>query len=139
MFQEEIQFFGHPNVQSLHARTIEVTKDDHLSLKGDCIIGVRASKGCADIDEKIKRMLKLDDSVVRMEIIVGNESFSVTGRGDRRLTLLNQHDIVIRKSRFVCPRTMSVMCDKASSDLPRKMVKMLQADDARGLLRVSVE
>jgi hypothetical protein len=123
----------------LHARTIEVTKDEHLGLKGDCIIGVRASKGCADIDEKIKRLLKLDDSVVRMEIIIGNESFSVTGRGDSRLTLLNQHDIVIRKSRFVCPRTMSVMCDQASSDLPRKMISMLQANDARGLLRVSVE
>jgi hypothetical protein len=116
-----------------------VTKDEHLGLKGDCIIGVRASKGCADIDEKIKRLLKLDDSVVRMEIIIGNESFSVTGRGDSRLTLLNQHDIVIRRSRFVCPRTMSVMCDKASSDLPRKMISMLQTNDARGLLRVSVE
>ncbi len=139
MFQEEIQFFGHPNVQSLHARTIEVTKDEHLGLKGDCIIGVRASKGCADIDEKIKRMLKLDDSIVKMEIIVGSESFSVTGKGDSRLTLLNQHDIVVRKSKFVCPRTMSIMCDKASSDLPRKMVRMLQAKDARGLLRVSIE
>jgi hypothetical protein len=139
VLQEEIQFFGHPNVQSFHARTIEVTKDEHLSLKGDCIIGVRASKGCADIDEKIKHVLKRDDSVVKMEIMVGSESFSITGRGDSRLTLLNQHDIVIRKSRFVCPRTMSVMCDKASSDLPKKMVKMLQAQDARGLLRVSVE
>jgi len=139
VFQEEIQFFGHPNVQSLHARTIEVTKDEHLGLKGDCIVGVRASKGCADIDEKIKRLLKLDDSVVRMEIIVGSESFSFTGSGDSRLTLLNQHDIVIRKSRFVCPRTMSVMCDKASSDLPRKMIRTLQVKDAKGLLRVSIE
>ncbi|HEY7507048.1 MAG TPA: DUF371 domain-containing protein [Nitrososphaera sp.] len=139
MFQEEIQFFGHPNVQSLHARTIEITKEEHLGLKGDCIIGVRASKGCADIDEKIKRMLKLDDSVVNIEISVGSESFSITGRGDSRLTLLNQHDIVIRKSRFVCPRTMSVMCDKASSDLPRKMIRMLQAKDAKGLFRVSIE
>jgi len=139
VFQEEIQFFGHPNVQSLHARTIEVTKDERLGLKGDCIVGVRASKGCADIDEKIKRLLKLDDSVVRMEIIVGSESFSLTGRGDSRLTLLNQHDIVIRKSRFVCPRTMSVMCDKASSDLPRKMIRMLRVKDAKGLLRVSIE
>ena len=139
MFQDEIQFFGHPNVQSLHARTIEITKEEHLGLKGDCIIGVRANKSCADIDEKIKRMLKLDDSVVRIEIIVGSESFLVTGKGDNRLTLLNQHDIVIRKSKFVCPRTMSVMCDKASSDLPRKMTRMLQDEGAKGLFRVSIE
>ena len=139
MFQDEIEFRGHPNVQSLHARTIEVTKDEHLSLRGDCIIGVQASKGCADLDEKIKLKLKLADSVVKMEIIVGNESFSVTGRGDSRLTLSNGHDIVIRKTRFACPRTMSVMCDKASLDLPREMVRMLQANDAKGVLRVSVE
>ncbi|HEY0579995.1 MAG TPA: DUF371 domain-containing protein, partial [Candidatus Nitrosocosmicus sp.] len=34
---EEIVFQGHPNVQSLHSRTIEITKDRELTLNGDCI------------------------------------------------------------------------------------------------------
>jgi len=139
MVEDEVQFYGHPNVQSLHGKTVEITRDEHLSLRGDCIIGVRASKGCASLDEKIQRRLKQSDSVVKMEIMVGSESFAITGFGDDRLTLKNTHEIVIRKTRFVCPRTMSVRCDKASSDLPRRIVRLLQDSNSKGMFRISVE
>ena len=36
----EIPFFGHPNIRSLHGRTIEITREPHLTLQGDCIVGV---------------------------------------------------------------------------------------------------
>ncbi|MCI0557446.1 MAG: DUF371 domain-containing protein [Nitrososphaera sp.] len=139
MLQDEVTFHGHPNVQSLHTRTIEVTKDDHLSLRGDCIIGVQASKGCSGLDEKIKERLRQKDSVVKMDLFVASESFSIVGSGDSRLTLRNTHDIVIRKTNFVCPRTMSVMCDKASSDIPRRVVRLLQNKETRGIFRISIE
>jgi hypothetical protein len=139
MVQDEVTFYGHPNVQSLHAKTVEITKDEHLTLRGDCIIGVRANKACADLDETLKRKLRLNDSVVKIEIMVGSESFVINGKGDRRLSLENPHDIVIRKTNFVCPRTMSVKCDRASSDMPRKLVKMLQDKDAKGIFRIIVE
>lgn len=139
MVQDEVTFYGHPNVQSLHGKTIEITKDEHLTLRGDCIIGVRASKACADLDETLKRKLCSDRSVVKIEVMAGSESFIITGMGDKRLTLQNPHDIVIRKTNFVCPRTMSVRCDRASSDMPRKMVRMLQDKDAKGILRITVE
>jgi len=139
MVQDEVTFYGHPNVQSLHAKTIEITKDEHLTLRGDCIIGVRASKGCADLDEPLKHRLMANDSVVRIEVMVGNESFAIEGGGDNRLSLQNPHDIVIRKTNFVCPRTMSVRCDKASSDVPRKIVKLLQDREAKGIFRITVE
>jgi hypothetical protein len=137
--EDEIKFSGHPNVLSLHARTVEITKASRLSLRGDCIIGVNATKACADIDESVKKGLRNPDSVVTIEIIVGGERFSISGNGDERLSLLNDHDIVIRKTRFVCPRTLSVNCDKASSDLPRSMVRLLQDDKTTGLFRISVE
>ncbi len=132
-------FYGHPNVQSLHGKTVEITKDEHLTLRGDCIIGVRASKACADLHEALKRRLTSNDSVVRIEVVVGNETFVINGKGDERLSLQNPHDIVIRKTNFVCPRTMSVRCDKASSDVPRKIVKMLQDKEAKGIFRITVE
>jgi hypothetical protein len=100
---------------------------------------VRASKACADLDEALRRRLRSNDSVVRIEIMVGSESFVINGRGDERFTLQNPHDIVIRKTNFVCPRTMSVRCDKASSDMPRTMIKMLQDKDAKGIFRITVE
>src|SRR5262245_36945217 len=115
MVQDEVAFYGHPNVLSLHARTVEITKDDSLTPKGDCIVGVRANKGCVDLDAALRRRLASNDSIVRIEIVVDNESFVINGHGDARLTLQNKHDIVVRKTNFVCPRTLSIRCDKASS------------------------
>ena len=137
--QDEITFFGHPNVQSFHARTVEITKDEHLTLKGDCIIGVRASKACADLDAAVRSRLITDGSHVRIDVIVGNDVYTITGSGDDRLTLKNMHDIVIRKTNFVCPRTLSVRCDRASSDIPRKMVEALRNPETKGLFRITVE
>jgi len=139
MVQDEVTFYGHPNVQSLHGKTVEITKEEHLTLRGDCIIGVRASKACADLDDGLRRRLASSDSVVKIEIMVGNESFVISGRGDERFTMQNPHDIVIRKTSFVCPRTMSVRCDRASFDVPRNMVRLLQDRDAKGIFRITVE
>lgn len=139
MVQEEVIFFGHPNVQSLHGKTLEITKDEHLTLRGDCILGVRATKACADLNETLKRRLSTTGSIVRVEIMVGSESFVIKGMGDERLSLMNPHDIVIRKTNFVCPRTLSIRCDKASSDVPRNMVELLQDDEAKGIFRITVE
>lgn len=139
MVQDEVTFYGHPNIQSLHAKTIEITKDEHLTPRGDCIIGVKANKACADLEESFKHRLKSNSAIVRIEIMVGDESFLILGMGDERLSMLNAHDIVIRKTNFVCPRTMSVLCDKASSDLPRKLVKMLQDQETKGIFRITLE
>jgi hypothetical protein len=139
MVQDEVTFYGHPNVQSLHPKTIEITRDEHLTPRGDCIIGVKANKACADLDESFKHRLKSNSAIVRIEIMVGDESFLITGKGDERLSMLNSHDIVIRRTNFVCPRTMSVLCDKASSDVPRKLVKMLQDQETKGIFRITLE
>jgi hypothetical protein len=139
MVQDEVTFYGHPNIQSLHAKTIEITKDEHLTPKGDCIIGVKANKACADLDESLKHRLKSNTAVVKIEVMIGDASFLITGRGDERLSLLNVQDIVIRRTNFVCPRTMSVLCDSASSDVPRKLVKMLQNQEAKGIFRIALE
>ena len=139
MVQDQVTFYGHPNIRLLHAKTIEITKDEHLTPRGDCIIGVKANKACADLDQSLKHRLRSNSSVVKIEIIVGDESFLISGRGDERLSMLNAHDIVVRKTNFVCPRTMSVLCNKASSDMPRKLVKMLQDQETKGIFRITLE
>jgi hypothetical protein len=139
MVQDEVIFYGHPNIRSLHTKTIEITKDEHLTPRGDCIIGVKANKACADLDESFKHRLKSNLSVIKIEIMAGDESFLISGRGDERLSMLNANDIVIRKTNFVCPRTMSVLCDKASSDVPRKLVRILQDQETKGIFRITLE
>jgi uncharacterized protein len=137
--QDEVTFYGHPNVRSLHSKSIEITKDGCLTPKGDCIIGIKANKACTDLEESIRRGLKSSSAIVKIEVIVEDESFIIKGRGDERLTVVNPHDIVIRRTNFVCPRTMSVLCDKASSDMPRELVRLLQHQEQKGIFRITIE
>ena len=52
--RHEIEFFGHENIRSNHKKTIEITKESHLTTRGDCIIGVRANSSCADLPDALK-------------------------------------------------------------------------------------
>lgn len=137
--QDEVVFYGHPNIRSLHSKSIEITKDGYLTPRGDCIIGIKANKACADLEESVRRGLKSSSAVVKIEVMVGDESFVIKARGDERLTMLNSHDIVIRRTKFVCPRTMSVLCDKASSDVPREFIRLLQHQEQKGIFRITLE
>jgi uncharacterized protein len=139
MVQEEVIFHGHKNVRSLHARTIEITKDSNLTLRGDCIIGVSANKSCQDMSEELQRLLKDDSSSVTIDILVGNRSFKINGFGNKRLLLLSKHDIVIRKTNFICERTMAIRCDKACYDIPRDLIFSLQNPETKGIFRITTE
>jgi hypothetical protein len=135
----EIPFYGHKNIRSLHPRTIEITTEPHLSLNGDCIIGVKASYGCNDIPSKLKVLLQNPKSNVICTVIVKDHSFKIKGKGNEKLTLTNPRDVVIRKSSFVCPRTLATNCDAASDSIPRQMVKLLQNPDTQGIFRIDLE
>jgi hypothetical protein len=139
MVQDEIIFYGHPNVRSTHKKTIEITKAPTLSLRGDCIIGVNANKACRDLNPTLKSLLQQADLVVKIEIEVRDLSFAIDARSNSRLSLLNRHDIVVRKSDFVCPRTVAITCNKASSDIPSDIVQLLGKPDIQGLLRIRIE
>ena len=134
----EIPFYGHENIRSLHQKTIEITTESDLTLNGDCIIGVGASCGCNDIPEKMKKLLRSSKTNIIFTIKVKDFSFKVKGRGHDELVLTHPCDIVIRKSSFVCPRTLATNCDKASDSIPRQMIKTLQNPDAKGIFTIDV-
>ena len=137
MIHDEISFFGHPNVLSKHPRTIEITKDNFLTKRGDCIIGIKSNKGCMDLDPKLQKLIKKEKMKIEIEIFVENTKYKLMGYGNNRITLKNKHDIVLRKSNFVCNRTAAILCDKSSSDLPEKMIKILQNEDTSGTMIIS--
>ena len=134
----EIPFRGHENIRSLHPNTIEITTESHLTTNGDCIIGVQASSGCDGLPEKMKTLLQNPKSVVNCTITVNGLSFKIRGSGNEKLTLTNPHDIVIRKSSFVCPRTLATKCDFAADMIPRQLVKILQNPDVQGIFKIEV-
>ena len=135
----EIEFFGHENIRSNHKKTIEITKELHLTPRGDCIIGVNASSSCADLPQELKNKLKNSKTNVHFLIKVGDDEFVLQGKGHPNLTLTHDEDIVLRKSDFICPRTLSVKCDKASDLVPREMVSNLQNPKTKGLFIITVD
>ncbi|HXS59247.1 MAG TPA: DUF371 domain-containing protein [Candidatus Sulfopaludibacter sp.] len=139
MITEEIIFKGHTNVQSLHSRTIEITKDKDLTLNGDCIIGVNANKSCRDLSTEIKEKIKKNNSLIEVEIIVEPYSFVIKGNGNDNLLLSNHEDIVLRKSKFICDRTLSINCDFSSLDIPRNIINILKNPSNIGIMQIRVE
>jgi hypothetical protein len=135
----EIEFSGHENIRSNHQKTIEITKESHLTPQGDCIVGVNATSSCADLPDDLKNKLKDPNTKVTFSISVGNYEFLINGMGHPDLILTHSDDIVIRKSNFICPRTLAVKCDKASDMLPREMVSLLRNPKTIGIFTIIVE
>ena len=135
----EIPFSGHGNILSLHKKTIEITKDSHLTVNGDCIIGVNANLACMDLPEKFKKKIQNSNSEIIFTIKVGPHSFTIHGKGSEKLTLKHKNDIVLRKSAFVCSRTLAINCDMASDDIPREIIKELQSQNAAGIMIIEVK
>jgi hypothetical protein len=135
----EIPFKGHKNILSLHKKTIEITKDSQLTVNGDCIVGVNSSLACVDLSENLKKKIRNPDTEIVFTILVDEYSFSVHGKGSEKLTLKHPSDIVLRKSAFTCSRTIAIKCDKASDDIPRKMVEKLQNPKTAGKLVIEIK
>lgn len=135
----EIKFSGHENIRSNHQKTIEITKDSSLTPRGDCIVGVGATSSCNDLPQEIKDKLRDPDSKVTFSISVNTHEFTIVGRGHPDLILTHEEDIVLRKSDFICPRTLAIKCDKASDLLPREMVLLLQNPKTQGTFTIIVE
>jgi hypothetical protein len=125
-------------VRGSHASTIELTKEGYLTEEGDCIIGVQASHGCSDLNERLKNALKREGSRVRVRISAQEMEFELEASGDHRLLLTDPHDIVIRKSDFVSSRTLAVRADAAARDIPRELIRVLKDPKATGRLEIEV-
>lgn len=140
VYVEEVEFRGHAMVRSMHRNTIEVTRDAHLSQRGDCIIGVLADKGPSDLSSQVRDTLRTDGSLVSVAISVdGSDAiFRFSAAGSGALTLESREEMVIRKSAFVSPRTLAVHSDAAAKDVPRVLIERLRSPAARGTLRLEV-
>ena len=113
--------YGHPNITAKHKTTLEFTKDEELSLRGDCILGVKSDFELPLINNfisqlkknKIKITIEVDD--LKEEIIAEvNPDFN------------SDKEIVIRKSDFIDERTFAMKADKGAMELGREFVEKLK-------------
>ena len=71
-------------------------------------------------------------------IQVENHSFEINGEGNPNLELIHPSDIVIRKSSFVCPRTLAINCDKSAEDIPREIIRILRDPKTKGIFKILI-
>src|SRR3989344_1922323 len=115
--------FGHRNILATHKATLEFTKDCDLSRNGDCIIGVRSN---FELD-KLKAFLKTKspDDRLNIQIMVNGQKFILNATINPDFS--DGHEIVIRRSGFASSRTLAVNSDAGAIDVPRSIIRLLQA------------
>jgi len=127
---------GHPRITARHPTTLMITKEEEVGPKGDCIVAVCADKGAKDLKGTLKRAIRAGRRV-RVTLKVEDAAEAIQGFGDPGLAQENPTDIVIRKSRFTCGRTVAIGADKAAGDLSRTFVSRLLDPDAE--IQISIE
>ena len=125
--QEIIVCRGHPFVLGSHPTTFEVTRENHLTKNGNCIIGIAADKGCDGLSTNFKRVLCHDDAVLITRLSCEGITVEVKSRGSSGLTLVHPTDLVWRRSTFICGRTISILSDHVAATLPEALVANLAA------------
>ncbi|MEM0480872.1 MAG: DUF371 domain-containing protein [Candidatus Aenigmatarchaeota archaeon] len=133
--KEEIIAYGHKNVKASHETTIEITKDDYLTERGDCIIGIKANKACSDFSEEFKIALK-SGAKVKITLECENEKDEFFGFGSPALKLSDNRSVVIRRSDYIDERTAIILADKAAKDLKRSLIEKLKEEK---MLKVILE
>jgi hypothetical protein len=120
---------GHPNVRALHQSTFEITREEDLTPRGTCIIGVHAEKGSCDLDPEFRKAITSDAALLVTTLSAGTETCTITARGSSRLTLSHPTDLVWRRSSYVDGRTIGVHADFTAKTLPRKLIAALVQEE----------
>ena len=136
---ERISGRGHGNITATHKTTLEFTKEKSVHGRGDCIIAVSTNKGAADLSEDFKRLARSSSCRISIRIKVGNLRAEILGSGHPNLTFEHPGDLVIRKSHFMCDRTLAVGTDKAAADIDRVLVERLRDPRQEVLIELVAE
>jgi hypothetical protein len=135
ILREKFVAKGHENIKATHRSTIEITKEEHVTPRGDCIIAVSSEKALTDLDPMLKDKIRSGwyvATIFKSDDIIDH----VIGRGDPRLTLRDPVRIIIRKSDFIDDKTLMIRSDKAAIDLDRRLVSRLK--DRRSILEIEI-
>jgi hypothetical protein len=116
---------GHPAITARHRTTFMITKELEVGPKGDCIIGVAADKAGPDLPPDLKDAIRAGRELL-ITLEVEGMVEKINAKGHPLLTLDHPTDLVVRKSKFICGRTLAIGADKAAADLQRKFVFALR-------------
>jgi len=118
---------GNKLIKATHKSTLEITKDNFLTKRGDCIIGINANYSVKDLPEDLKDHL-LNEGKIKVVIKVDDLIDDVIAYGSKNLLLKNDRSIVIRKSNYIDDRTLAINSNKSAIDIDRKLIEELRKE-----------
>ncbi len=130
---------GHENIQATHKTTFEITKEPTLTKRGDCIMAVGATKGASDLSFEFKEAARKRGAEITITIEAGKLRESVRAEGSPLLLFTHPTDLVIRKTDYVCGRTVAIKADKAAKDFSRAFVQKIVDCSQRIRITLAVE
>ena len=119
--------YGHHNITAKHKTTLEFTKDEDLSLRGDCIAGIRADFELSKIIEFIKRSGNKKIAII-IQTISKNKKIQDKIIAEINPDFSSNKELVIRKTDFISERTFAIKSNKAAFELNRDLVEFLKEE-----------
>ncbi len=122
-----IKGHGHPNITATHKTTLEVSREEYLTLRGNCIVVIGADKGALQLSDNLKKAIRMG-AMIRVTIEVDNLKDEIIGYGHPKIELNDPISIVVRKSSYICPRTLMIKANKAASDIDRRLINKIKKE-----------
>lgn len=138
MLREVIHCHGHENVKATHRSTLEFTKENFLTPRGDCIICIGADKAINDLSDEFKNALRKGKKLL-IRIKVGDLVDEVVAWGSPELILDHDISMVIRKSDYIDARTLAIRANKAARDVDRRIIELLKNPGQRAVIELVIE
>jgi hypothetical protein len=117
---------GHENIVATHKTTFEITKEAALTKRGDCIVSVGSTRSAADLPFEFKQAARKQGARITITIEADELKEVIEAKGSPKLTFTHPTDLVVRKSSYVCSRTLAIRANKAAGDFSRKLVEKLK-------------
>jgi len=130
---------GHENIEATHKTTFEVTKETALTKRGDCIIAVESTINAANLPFEFKEAARKEGAQITVMIEADELKETVKAKGSPQLQFTHPTDLVVRKSGYVCGRTLAIRADKAAIDFSRKLVEKLKDPNQEVKVTLAVE
>lgn len=130
---------GHENIEATHKKTFEITKEAALTKQGDCIIAVKASRAAVDLPFEFKQVIRRDGARITIIVEAGELREVVHAKGSPQLILTHPTDLVVRKSSYVCSRTLAIEADKAAKDFSRKIVEKMRDPNQEITVKLTIK
>lgn len=100
---------------------------------------MNADKGATDLSPRFKEAIRDENAALTITIQADGQKENAKAFGSPQLPLTHPTDLVVRKSTFVCNRTLAVNADKAAKDFSRSLVKKLQNPEQKVTITLTVE